>query len=148
MSTRANIILTDNTGDKLYFYRHSDGYPEGTLPTLKKFIKWIKEGKIRNNISQAAGWLIIIGAAEYRDNQIKYEERRKVDYDKRDALCDKKFGRGMMPCEPLEKWKVGAYEPTTCIHGDIEWLYTINLDTLIIKHERYYKGVTEINQFN
>ena len=33
MSTRANIILKDSY-DKLYFYRHCDGYPEGVAPTL------------------------------------------------------------------------------------------------------------------
>ena len=25
-------------------------------------------------------------------------------------------------------WKVGAYEPTTDIHGDIEYLYTIDIE--------------------
>lgn len=147
MSTRANIILTDNQGEKLYFYRHSDGYPEGTLPTLKKFIKWMKEGKIRNNLSQAAGWLIIIGAEEYKHCQVDYDERKKAGWRNSDMLAYGHFGDNI-PAEPLEDWKVGAYEPTTEIHGDIEWLYTINLDTLIIKHERYYEGVTEINQFN
>lgn len=64
MSTRANIVIKDRH-DKLFFYRHSDGYPEGTLPTLNKFIDWVKSGKIRDNVSQAAGWLIILGALEY-----------------------------------------------------------------------------------
>ena len=64
MSTIANVIIKDES-DKLYFYRHSDGYPEGTMPSLNIFLNWIKEGKIRNNISQSAGWLIILGAIEY-----------------------------------------------------------------------------------
>lgn len=65
MSTRANIIITDGQ-DKLFFYRHSDGYPSGTLPTLNLFLEWVKVGKIRDNVQQAAGWLILIGANEYK----------------------------------------------------------------------------------
>jgi len=100
MSTRANIIITDGD-DKLYFYRHSDGYPEGTMPTLNQFLDKVKKGEIRDNVSQSAGWLIVIGHEEYAKNREEYEHTR---------------------------WKVGAYEPTTCIHGDIEYLYVIDLE--------------------
>ena len=103
MSTRANIVLKDTHGEQLWFYRHSDGYPAGTMPTLKKFIQLVLDGKIRDNASQAGGWLVIIGHEEYK----KYRS----------------------------DWKVGAYEPTTGKHGDIEYLYTISLNdqTVIIK---------------
>lgn len=94
MSTRANIIIKDNY-DKLYFYRHSDGYPEGTLPTLNNYVAAINKGNIRQNVPQSAGWLILIGHEEYG--------------------ADK------------DTWKVGAYEPTMSIHGDIEYLYIIDL---------------------
>ena len=102
MSTRANILIKDEY-DQLWFYRHSDGYPEGTLPTLEKFLDWVKSGKIRNNVSQAAGWFIILGNAEYNAGS-----------------------------EPDSGWKVGAYEPTTGQHGDIRHLYTIDLTTKTI----------------
>ena len=49
MSTRANIVLVDDT-DRLYFYRHSDGYPEGTMPSLELFIDAVRQGKIRDNL--------------------------------------------------------------------------------------------------
>lgn len=100
MSTRANIIIKDKW-DELWFYRHSDGYPEGTLPTLNKFLKMVTEGKIRDNLTQAAGWLIVIGHEEYAKSREKYPS--------------------------LSGWKVGAYEPTTAQHGDIEFLYTVDL---------------------
>ena len=57
MSTRANIIIkedwsykddkgkTKKGSDKLIFYRHSDGYPSGAMPTLNIFMKWLKDGK-------------------------------------------------------------------------------------------------------
>lgn len=103
MSTRANIVLKDGE-DKLWFYRHSDGYPEGTMPTLNKFLNLIKEKKIRDDISQASGWLIIIGAEE--NHTPSTDQLRNDGYD----------------------WKVGAYEPTTGQHGDIDYLYTVDLE--------------------
>lgn len=108
MSTRANIKVTDSYGDVLWFYRHSDGYPKGTLPTLKKFMQWVKEGKIRDNMCQASGWLIVIGREEQR------EEMKDVS-------------------SSFYDWKVGSYQPTTEQHGDIEYLYILDLDKLVIK---------------
>jgi hypothetical protein len=123
MSTRANIIIKDQY-DKLYFYRHSDGYPKGTLPTLEKFLSLVKSGKIRDNASQSAGWLIVIGAIEYQTVHPEYfPESKKESYnqdDKEIESCVNEFSP--------DDWKVGAYEPTTGIHGDIEHLYVIDLD--------------------
>jgi hypothetical protein len=68
MSTRANIIITEKHGEiveHLIFYRHSDGYRDGVLPTLRKFLDWMNSSKIRNNLQQASGWLILLGAMEY-----------------------------------------------------------------------------------
>ncbi len=114
MSTRANIVLKDESGDTLWFYRHSDGYPEGTLPTLNKFMEWLNAGKIRDNVGQAGGWLIILGNTEYRNGS-----ENSLDW----------YGKNDEPGAEakLSGWKVGAYEPTTGQHGDIEYLYTIDL---------------------
>jgi hypothetical protein len=112
MSTRANIIIKDEYSS-LIFYRHSDGYPKGTLPTLNAFLELVKSGKIRDNVSQAAGWLIIIGHEEYG------------------VRCSYEIAKDE------SEWKVGAYEPTTEIHGDIEYLYTVDL----VKKTITYKEV-------
>ena len=101
MSTRANIIVKDKYC-KLYFYRHSDGYPDGAMPTLTKFLDLVKEGKIRADVGQASGWLIMLGNAEYNN--------------------------GPLPNGGMSGWKVGSIEPTDQIHGDIEFLYIIDLD--------------------
>jgi len=77
MSTRAQIKITDSFGQELWFYRHSDGYPDGTLPTLQKFLDWVKAGKIRDNVEQAAGWLILIGAEEYGKTMITKQEHHR-----------------------------------------------------------------------
>lgn len=106
MSTRANIVVKDGR-EKLIFYRHSDGYPEGTMPLLEKFLNEIKIGNIRDNIGQSAGWLIEYGRRE----MIEFEnEMKKQGFD-----------------NSMYGWKVGFIEPTTCIHDDIEYLYTIDL---------------------
>ena len=69
MSTRANIIIKDNY-DKLFFYRHSDGYPECTKTSLEEFMK-LYSNKLRDNVSQSAGWLILHGALEYSYENVK-----------------------------------------------------------------------------
>ncbi len=104
MSTRAQIVLKDGR-EKLWFYRHSDGYPETTYKSLLTFSSWLKKGLIRNNISQCSGWLVILGHIEYAVPNAPAQE-------------------------PIYGWKVGAYEPDTSgMHGDTEYLYTIDLKT-------------------
>ena len=44
MSTRANIKVKDSY-DTLWFYRHSDGYPEGAIPTIDKFMQLVAQVK-------------------------------------------------------------------------------------------------------
>ncbi len=121
MSTRANIMIMTTTtfGDEKFIekqllYRHSDGYPEGTLPTLKVFMKWIISGKIRGNVSQSCGWLVLIGAVEYHTIAAKLFEGTKYNID---TLA--KWTPG--------DWKCGAYEPAMELTGDHEFLYELDL---------------------
>ena len=115
MSTRANILFKDEWGDELWFYRHSDGYPKGVKPTLSKFVDWVVDGKIRDNISQACGWLILLGAKEY-----------SVYWDIDTSETKEKPTMFEPSGNVLSSWKCGAYEPTTQQHGDIEFLYTVD----------------------
>jgi hypothetical protein len=101
MSTRCQVVLKQ--GEKeLWFYRHSDGYPEGVLPSLTKFVDWVREGKLRDNIGQNAGWLVVLGHDEYGSPSPDEGEKWR-------------------------NWKVGAYEPCPCLseHGDIDYLYEV-----------------------
>ena len=109
MSTRCNIKLVE--GDEvLWFYRHSDGYPEVAMVLLEEFMGHVKSGAIRSDLSQAGGWLIYFGAKEYGFKDPNIED-----------------GYG--------GWKVGSIEPTTAQHGDIEYLYTLDLIEQTIKTE-------------
>jgi hypothetical protein len=130
MSTRANVIIKSQ-GEELWFYRHSDGYPSGTLPTLNLFLKWMKEGKIRNNLSQGSGWLILIGAMEY--NSIPKFTVQTEEYAPGRTFDKVNVETGI---EAPTNWNVGAYEPTTEQHGDIEYLYTVDMDAMTITYRR------------
>lgn len=108
MSTRANIIIKDDFGS-IYFYRHSDGYTECTGQDLKDFVRLYETGRIRSNAGQSAGWLILRGHKEYLEkNTLSTLEPQSSDR------------TGM-------SWKVGAYEPTTKLHSDVEFVYIIDL---------------------
>ena len=115
MSTRANIVVTDGI-NKLWFYRHSDGYPEGVMPLLEKFMNAVKDGTIRDNVQQAAGWLILLGAEEHGV---------KADFTSFSSYLGTR----------RKDWKCGSIEPTNGQHGDIEYLYTLDLkaQTITIK---------------
>ena len=117
MSTRCNVVVKDKHGQELWFYRHGDGNPESVLPSLQPLIDKVNDGTLRGNLVQFSGWIIKQGIDEYKELREKYPE--------------------------MYGWKVGAYEPTTGQHGDIEHLYTIELEkkpnsiqnTATLKHE-------------
>lgn len=131
MSTRAGIIVTDGRSES-HFYRHSDGYPSGTLPTLNLFMQWVKDGKIRSNTSQAAGWLIVIGALEYNAVPNVVVEDCAHPFDKTRTMKQ----TDIETIEAPQDWKCGAYEPTGNVknHGDLAYIYTVNLATQEISH--------------
>lgn len=128
MSTRCQVIIKDEYDDEVWFYRHSDGYPNVVMPTLEKFLDWVKSGKIRDNAEQASGWLVILGHLEYRGPG---------------KVLTKAYGVSERLCEPSGKpdqtgmgWKVGAYEPCPPVrHDDIDYLYTVDLEKKTISHK-------------
>ena len=121
MSTRCNIIIKDQY-DQLIFYRHSDGYPSVTLNSLCKFMQWIKEGKLRGNIEQSAGWIIALGMKEYSTTLERNEKTGHLeDIPKKDLFSPGDSANGL-------SWQIGSYEPSTGIHRDIEYLYTLTID--------------------
>lgn len=111
-------IIIKDDYNKLIFYRHSDGYPECTMNDLIEFCKGYNT-TMRTDVMQSAGWLIIRG----------HEDLKSHNYQGYD-------------------WKVGNYEPTTSIHGDIEYLYTIDLSkgTLTCK-DIYKKRIIKKHKF-
>lgn len=128
MSTRCQVIVKDSFGGELWFYRHNDGDPEGTMPSLEKFLQWAREGKIRDNVEQASGWLILIGALEYGT----VYPWRSPDGKERPKTIEELF----TPSGEKGNWECGAFEPSVPHeHGDIEYLYTIDLAKKEITYE-------------
>jgi hypothetical protein len=124
MSTRSQVIIKDAHSEQ-WFYRHSDGYPEGNMPILQKYINWVRDGKIRNSVGQGAGWLVLLGAIEYQTLSPMCFPQADLDSWKRD---NKMVADALEAYNPPD-WKVGAYEPESPgRHGDIEFLYIIDLD--------------------
>lgn len=106
MSTRANVVVKD-THSAIYLYRHSDGYPEGIKETIGMFIERMRDGKIRSNARQSAGFLIIYG----------HNELREIFRDDDNGFMD---------------WKVGSYEPTDGIHSDVEYIYVVDITPISV----------------
>jgi len=157
MSTRANVILAKPSWDDyLLFYRHSDGYPEGTLPHLEQFMGWVKEDRIRDNVSQSAGWLVMLGALEYRQYQLPYERwhswLKVLSKEEFKTKLNRVFGKHNAPCHPSKNesmgWKVGAFEPASYLAGDIEYLYMVDLDKKEIRQIPRSQWKQWENKFN
>ena len=128
MSTRAKVVIKDDHSEQ-YFYRHSDGYPDGALPTLKKFMNYIKTGQIRDNTMQSAGWLVLLGAQEYSDY---WDHKGPMNAEKKSKTKEEIL-------EPIIDWKCGAYEPSTDNVGWCDYVYIIDL----VKKELTYIKTSE-----
>jgi hypothetical protein len=80
-------------------------------------------GATRANVSQAGGWLIILGAIEYQTlPEGLFPENKKNVLDRTDDVIET-----VLDNLSFTDWKVGAYEPTTRIHGDVEFVYVLDL---------------------
>ena len=140
MSTRCQVVVKDSYGNELWFYRHSDGYPDGVKKSLSIFLNWLKTDKIRNNVGQAAGWLIILGAIEYQTLPTNcFPEAGKELWE-----MDNTNIFNAMNFSPVD-WQIGAYEPSVSRqHGDIKYLYTIDLAKKEIKVKDIYQKKEQI----
>lgn len=113
MSTRAHIGFfekepteAERTKPEVLIYKHSDGYPEGTLPQLTEFCKLFNEHR------------------GLRDNE--YATARCVQFmtnydDKEMAEWHKEQGRK----ENNPTWSFLGYGVGTGFHGDIEYYYVV-----------------------
>lgn len=134
ISTRAQIKIINTyrdingkeNRDEIWFYRHSDGYPSSVLPDLRKFLGWVRDGRIRDNVEQASGWLMLIGMQD--PYLIENGDARELNNNRHRHLNTHE------PPITIEagflSWKIGQYEPSVPEkHGDIEWFYIVNLTT-------------------
>jgi len=83
---------------------------------VRKTFIYLFSKKIRDNLSQSAGWLIMLGAIEY--DTIPVFEKVEKTYSSKGNI---------KTCASPKDWQVGAFEPTTGLHGDIKHLYVVDL---------------------
>jgi len=110
MSTRSQIKVK---GSEIMIYKHSDGYPSEVMPTLEKVMKqFIKERGNEPDYALAQ----IMRAFARRD-----EKRRKEGLKRNDSFSS-------IYEEPsMTGWGLDCVQ-----HGDIEYLYKVDLEEGII----------------
>jgi len=125
MSTRAQIAVRDGSSTQL-LYQHSDGYPTGVLPILKQYIQGVRDGGIRDNVSQSVGWLIVWSHKEMMEDNNYLAE---------------KHGNSIA----FSDWKVAYIEPSPeGLHGDIEYLYVVDLVTRKVMHTQKIDEILDL----
>ena len=116
MSTRSQIKVK---GSEIMIYKHSDGYPSETLPTLIGTMQtFIKERGNEPDYALAQ----IMRAFARRD-----EKRRKEKLAKDDVFS-----------KYYEKQQMTGWGLDTVRHGDIEFLYTVDLSKGVVIVETGY----------
>lgn len=133
ISTRSQILFVgDRDDNQLLTYKHSDGYPSGVIPLLRRYYHWMP----RTNDFEyfTATWFY-------------YVKRR---YEKH-FLEDGTGYAADTQALPMETDELGhnhgaALNYGVCadntIHGDIEHLYVVHLSTETIHH---YGGIRNWN---
>ena len=108
-------------------------------------MQWGKDRKIRNNVDQACGWLVLLGAREYGKVYSLLTENQAMNVHIREKTLEEYFSPGEQ--DSISGWECGAYEPCSHIkRSDIEYLYTINLEDLTITIEDIYNNTTDVIQ--
>lgn len=103
MSTRAQIKIKDYP---VMIYKHSDGYPEGVLPTVKPYMRKFVNNRGNDKEYAIARLMMHFGVVDK-------EWREKMHRENPNMFSEESF--------------VG-YGLTTELHGDIEYLYIIDLE--------------------
>ena len=109
MGTRSNLVITDISDsfrkDYKYLYKHWDGYPDNIVPILRVLVEDIDIKK--STIGKISDFL------KNPENYIKSDRIHKEAEYRYDPYV-------------LEDWK---YEDTDGIHGDVEFIYHIDIPT-------------------
>ena len=113
MSTRSQIKVR---GSEIMIYKHSDGYPEGVLPTLTETMKrFIKERGHEPDYALAQ----IMRAFARRDEENRKEWLEEIKNNPED------YPEYML--ESYQKQRMTGWGLDTIRHGDIEYMYHVDL---------------------
>ena len=101
-------------------YRHCDGYPESVLPALAPILSELRKNKDKDN--------------SHDNIFVQSRLERIADLKKSAAYVAAKIED--IEEETINEKTYRPFEFTTDIHGDIEWLYTLNVDTTELEYEK------------
>lgn len=138
MSTRSQILFrdvhrwTDDDGetqervDEVLTYKHHDGYPKGTVPTLRRYFQYAG--------ARANDFEYFVASWPY------YYKRQKERYDRARSYSDLKLLEEQeTPEEPRKDFEVPKQLTGLGIcgndqfHGDIEYFWVVNLNERVIE---------------
>jgi len=127
MSTRCQIEFVCNSKsegkkrvESILIYRHSDGYPEGVIPDLKKFLKWLG-GRIEDIEYASASFIYW---SKRRFEELYYNYDFKMVGDKFKQIGNKKKWSDPQDFNSTLLIGFGICEKD-CFHGDIEYFYQV-----------------------
>ena len=135
MSTRTNILLATEDGTVYQYYIHYDGYPEGVGCRL---VEWLGNAYAARNEHRFFTWKAQVEHGDVKPEptlqKMIFEELKKHYRDGENAgFCDL--------LEPEDACDAGE---KTSLHGDIEFLYLLDMRTsseavrLICRNVRNY----------
>jgi hypothetical protein len=141
MSTRCHVAihdLWDRTLDQavkelkpdrkggILLYHHSDGYPQIQLPKIVDFLKEADRRQTERGYAywwdseRVSAWMVTLSAGRYVVPELLTEANFK-----RVCKANKanKYNGNLPMAYPV-------YQPSFCVHGDIEWMYDVFLSTI------------------
>lgn len=123
MATRCNVIVRDNGGYRIFMYRHNDGYPESVLPALAPILSALRATKEKDNSHDNIFVQTRLESIANLKKSAAYVAAKIEDIEETYYIMG-------------EQETHRPFEFTTDIHGDIEWLYTLNVDTTELHYEQ------------
>jgi len=118
MSTRAQIKIK---GNPIHIYKHSDGYPEGVMPTLEPIVeRFAQERGLEDHEYLLANIMRAFARKEERRRKANIEDYKKP------ANAGSKPAQNMI--DIYSKPSLTGFGIGLDRHGDIEFLYEIDTE--------------------
>jgi hypothetical protein len=141
MSTRGQIKVK---GSEIMIYKHSDSYPGGVMPTLKEIVKTFAD-KRGNDPAYALAQ--IMRAFARRDEKRRLERleetkeriREANDREESGLLSELEVWLKMYQKHSMTGWGLDCVQ-----HGDIEYLYEVDLEKRTITIYDLWEGTEEV----
>ena len=114
MSTRCQLVV--ETNERIKIYKHSDGYPSGVLPVLKKFLPAFKEGRGFDAEYLTAHLSSALIQDTFRGRRAFYRKMKKA-HPKDPVWANRKIFQDFTGHGLDTQW-----------HGDVEYVYRVKSD--------------------